>query len=173
MKEIWKPIIGFEELYEISSLGKVKSLSRIIIRNSIKNNFNKKESFLKPSLSKVGYFTVILCKNNLRITKKVHQLVAESFLGHIPCGYKLVVNHKNFIRTDNRVDNLEIITQRENANRKHLRSSSKYTGVCWDKHAKKWKSNITINGKSKHIGNFNNEKEASIAYEKKLLTLNK
>ena len=50
-------------------------------------------------------------------TKQVHQMVAESFLNHIPCGYKLVVNHIDFNRTNNAVQNLELVSARENSNR--------------------------------------------------------
>jgi hypothetical protein len=100
--------------------------------------------------------------------KPIHQMVAESFLGHVPNGLKSVVNHKNFIKNDNRLDNLEIVTVRENSNRKHIPHSSKYTGVGWHKRDKIWQSRIIINGAKKHLGYFHDELEASKAYEQAL-----
>lgn len=70
------------------------------------------------------------------------------------------------MKTDNRVDNLEIVTARENSNRKHLNSTSDYTGVYWRKRDKKWYVSIFFKGKTKHLGIFDNEKEASECYNK-------
>jgi ribosomal protein L15E len=71
-----------------------------------------------------------------------------AFLNHTPCGYKIVVDHiDNNIKTDNRLENLQLITQRENVSKDIKNTSSKYIGVCWHKKAKKWRSSIQINGK--------------------------
>ena len=158
--EVYRDVKGYEGLYQVSNLGNVKSL-----------NYNRggKERILKPSYS-VGYLKVSLCLNKAVKNRKIHQLVAEAFLNHKSCGHNLVVNHINFNKTDNRVDNLEIVTARENCNHKHIKSSSKYTGVTWYKSSKKWMSQITINGKNKHLGYFDSELKASNAYE---LALNK
>lgn len=167
MEEIWKTIEGFED-YQVSNFGRVKSLSRNVTG---KNNSVRilKEKILKPGVDKLGYLMVILSdKNNKRNTTKVHQLVSIVFLNHKKSGHKLVVNHKDFNRQNNYLDNLEIVTQRENSNRKHIKSSSKYIGVFWDNSRGKWVSKIQINGKSKHLGCFNIEIEASNAYQNKL-----
>ena len=102
--EIWKPVVGYEGLYECSNLGRVRSL-----------NYNHTN---KPKLLKQD-----LCKNNnLRVTlynrtKKrflVHRVVAEAF---IPNPYnKPEIDHINTIRTDNRVENLRWVTHTENMN---------------------------------------------------------
>jgi hypothetical protein len=73
-------------------------------------HFNK---LLKPSINSNGYYIVVLCDKGERKTKKVHRLVAETFLDNHGCG-KLEVNHKNGIKTDNRVENLEWVTRSEN-----------------------------------------------------------
>lgn len=107
-------------------------------------------------------------KNKKPDTFNIHQLVSIVFLGHNNCGYKLVVNHKDLNKQNNHVDNLEIVTQRENANRKHCKSSSQYVGVHWHKVAQKWIARIVINGKLKYLGCFTNEYDAHLAYQKRL-----
>ena len=156
--EIWKTIKGFER-YQVSSLGNVKSLN-------YKNTGSEK--IMVGGMDAYGYRNVSLRNNGNAKTRTVHQLVSESFLNHIPNGRKLVVNHKDFNRLNNHVDNLEIVTFRENTNKKHLKSSSKYTGVSWSKHANKWRSQIVLLGKPKHIGYFTNEEDAHNAYEEEL-----
>ena len=166
-EEIWKPVKGYEGLYEISSLGRVKSLSRSVLK---KNNriINLKEKILKPSINSRGYYCLILRKNFTPKSHTVHQLVASSFLNHIPNGYKNVVNHINFNRVDNRLINLEVITSRENTNKKHLKSSSKHTGVYYRKKDRKWQSQININGEVIYLGLYSEELKAKKAYEKAL-----
>jgi len=159
MIEEFRDVDGYDGVYQVSNLGRVKSLK-----------FGK-ERILKDSIRGDGYIRFFLCKDNKRNSRSAHQLVAVAFLGHKPCGFELVVNHINFDKTDNRVENLEIVTQRENSNRKHLKSSSIYTGVCWSKPAKKWQSSIRINGKLKHLGFFTDEIEAHQAYENALICI--
>jgi len=156
--EIWKIIEGFED-YEISNLGNVKSLKY------------GKEKILNKSINSQGYYCVCLSLNNKKYKKNIHQLLAVSFLNHTPNGYKLVINHIDFIRTNNKIENLEIVTQRKNANQKHLKSSSQYIGVSWAKHVNKWHAQIHINGKHKNLGYFINEIDAHNAYQKELLTI--
>lgn len=92
-KEVWKSIPNYEGLYEVSSLGRLKSL----IRNKI----------LSPS-KECGYLKTSLRKDGKQRKLAIHQLVAMAFLGHIPCGHKSLVNHINKNKLDNRIDNLKI-----------------------------------------------------------------
>lgn len=154
--EIWKSIKDYPN-YQVSNLGNIKSLNY---------NKTKKEKLLAKCVNDNGYETINLYKNGGNKNFKIHKIVAQEFLNHIPCGYKLVVNHINFIKTDNRVENLEIVTARENSNQNHLKSESKYTGVS--RCRKKWRSCIRINGKLKHIGVFETELEASKSYQKEI-----
>jgi hypothetical protein len=158
-EEIWKDVIGYEGIYQVSNLGMVKSFSR------------GKEKILK-GVNSLGYLEVTFYKLSLVKRKKVHQLVAETFIDKDYKSKGLVVNHINFKREDNRLENLEVVTQRQNSNFKHISSSSQYTGVTWFKQCKKWQSCIFINGKSKHLGYFDNEKEASDYYEAALICVN-
>jgi len=165
--EVWKDVKDYEGKYQISNYGNVKSLSRIMIRGN-GSKLTTKERMLKPCLDAEGYFHIGLWNNGKRKTTKIHQLVAIYFLNHTPCGYRLVVNHKDFNRTNNHIDNLEITTVRENTNQKHRPSTSKYTGVSWSKRDNKWISKIVINGKGKYLGRFKSEEDAYLAYEKEL-----
>ena len=152
-KEIWKDIPGYENKYQVSNFGKVKSLKNLNI--------------LKSRTGTTGYLYISLCGNSKCTTRKIHQLVAMAFLNHTPCGYKIVVDHKNNNPLDNRVENLQLITARENSS-KDAKGSSKYTGVSWDKQSNKWKSSIEIDGRKKNLGRFKCETAASLAYQNKL-----
>ena len=166
--EIWKEIKGFKN-YEVSSLGRIKSLASIVIYSNGKIG-GKKEKFLKLNLNGSGYLGMSLSKNNKRKTKTIHQLMAIAFLNHKPSGCKLVVDHINNVKTDNRLENLQLITHRENVS-KDRKGSSKHTGVSWNKRRSKWKSSIQINGKPKHLGYFTDELEAAQAYQNALKKL--
>ncbi len=159
MNEIWKDVVGYKGLYKISNLGSVKSLK-----------FNK-EKVLTKNLNTHGYLQVGLSKCGSVKSRGVHQLVAEAFLNHKPCGFKLVVDHQNGVRTDNKLENLQIITTRENNSKDKKGFSSKYTGVSWYNRTKKWKAQITISGKVKYLGSFTDELKASEAYQKALKEL--
>ena len=107
---------------------------------------------------------------------RVHQLVAMAFLGHVRDGsMKVLIDHKNDIKNDNRVENLQFLNNRENVTKSLDRSkcSSKYIGVYFDKSRNKWVSNITIENKKKHLGRFENEYDAHLAYQKALQELKK
>ena len=166
--EIWKSIEGCED-YEISNLGRVKSLARTVIFSDGRV-VSRKEKFLKLSVNDRGYLIVSLCKDTKSKTKKVHQLVAIAFLNHTPDGNKLVIDHIDNNPLNNKLGNLQIITHRENTS-KDRKGSSQYTGVSWHKPCKKWIARIYINGKSKNLGRFKDELEAAKAYQTALKEL--
>lgn len=154
--EEWALIPFYNENYYASNFGRIKSINY---------NRTKQEGILKSSINKHGYYIVGLSNGKKTKTFAVHRLVAMAFLNHKPCGHELVVNHINFNKLDNRVENLEIITQRENSNMKHINSTSKYTGVFWDKKSKKWRASITIKCHNIYLGLFDSEHDAHLAYE--------
>ena len=158
MQEEFRDVIGYEGFYQVSNLGNVRSLK-----------FGKQRILSEGKQNK--YLQVCLCKDGIRKNRTIHQLVAESFLGHKPCGYTLVVDHINNNKKDNRLKNLQLITTRNNAYKTQGNYSSKYKGVHWNKESKKWKVQICINNKIKHLGYFTNELEASKAYNNKLKEL--
>ena len=152
--EIWKAIPGYEGEYEVSNLGKVRSLKWGKVKE------------LKRVIHNSGYFMVNIYKIGKRKYFLVHQLVAMAFLNHKPEGMNLVVDHINKNKLDNSFENLRIITNRENCSNKFERNLP--TGVCWFKCSKKYRAQIQINGKVKCLGYFLTPQEASEAYEKAL-----
>lgn len=105
--EIWKPKKDYEGLYEVSNLGRVKSLGN-------GKSINSKEGILKPGKIKQGYLFVNLYKDGKRKMFLVHRLVAEAFLPNpenLP-----FINHKDEDKTNNSVDNLEYCTREYNNN---------------------------------------------------------
>ena len=162
--EIWKDVPEFEGYYQVSNLGNVKSLSRTILGRG-KHNTLLKERILKFSTSTNGYYQVILQKEGFKKIYKVHSLVAICFLNHTPDGtHNVVIDHINEVKTDNRLENLRLIGHRENVSRSMKNNTSTYVGVSWSKNAKKWISQITIEGKTKYLGLFDNEEDANKKY---------
>lgn len=98
MSRQWRDIAGYEGLYQVSDDGK--------IRNA------KRRRFLRPNIKKTGYAQVTLCKEGVCAYYSVHRIVASAFLAN-PCGLPQV-NHKNGVKTDNRVANLEWCDAAEN-----------------------------------------------------------
>lgn len=97
MKEVWRDIVDYEGLYQVSNLGNIKRENRML--NKIKHS--------------AGYLKVILCKNSVTKNCYIHRLVAKAFIPNPD--NKKTVNHKNGIKTDNRVENLEWCTFSENS----------------------------------------------------------
>ena len=164
-KEIWKDVVGYEGLYQVSNLGNVKSLKRI---GKYRDSYRViKEKILKNIKDNTGYLKVNLYCDGIQTKKHIHVLVAVSFLNHIPCGHKLVVDHINNNKLDNRVENLQIITQRYNLS-KDKKGTSHFTGVYWHKNYKKWCSQIIVNNRTIYLGSFKTEEEGHNAYKNAL-----
>ncbi len=111
MEEIWKSIKNYEGLYEVSNLGRVRSLDRVTITTNGKT-VPFKGKILKTIKHKNGYLKVNLNKDKKQKTHLVHRLVAEAFIPNP--NNKKYIDHINTIRDDNRVDNLRWVTASEN-----------------------------------------------------------
>lgn len=104
MKEIWKPVPNFESLYYVSNLGRFKSLGGRL--------GNWKEKILKPKVMRDGYLYIRLSKDKKQLFFNAHRVVATCFIPNPE--NKKEVNHKNLIKSDNCVSNLEWVTPKEN-----------------------------------------------------------
>ena len=105
MEEIWKDIEGYEGLYQVSNLGRVKSL---------KYNKTGRERILKIDKNKNGYLYILLYKNNKRKHYRIHRLVANAFIEN-PNNYPYI-NHKDECKSNNNVNNLEWCSPKYNIN---------------------------------------------------------
>lgn len=164
----YKKVVGYESLYEVSNTGVVKSLDRTV--KHLRYGLMKKKGRIL-NINKVnshGYLKATLTKNSKTKTYSVHRLVAEAFIPN-PSNYPQV-NHINGIKSDNRIENLEWITNRDNVNHywKSKNKSSKYPGVSFNKNSKKWIANIRTKEGQKYLGLFNTEYEAYKEYKKQL-----
>lgn len=152
MEEIWKDIEGYKGLYQVSNLGGVKSLSRVIImKNQAKRTINEK--ILKPSYNgDNGYLFVVLCKNGKNTPTFIHRIVALSFKENTE--HKPQVNHKNGKKDDNRLENLEWATPQENTI-----------------HA--YSFGLTTKGSARYNSKLSEEEAKSIKYDLAHLSYNK
>jgi vacuolar-type H+-ATPase catalytic subunit A/Vma1 len=140
-----KDINGYEGLYAVDENGNVFSFKC--------GKYRK----LKPGLNNKGYHIVFLYKDRKGKTHKVHRLVAMTFLDDY--SEDLQVDHIDGCRINNQISNLRIVTNQQNQwNR------TKAKGYYWDKIAEKWKSQIALNSKIKHLGYFDTEAEARDSY---------
>lgn len=116
--ETWKPIKDYEERYEVSNNGNVRSLGHNVCFLDYGKyvDFYRDGKLLKPTVNKYGYFVVTLYDPSTKKAKvhKVHRLVAEAFIPNVE--NRPMIDHINAIKTDNRVENLRWCTHKENMN---------------------------------------------------------
>ena len=110
MIEIWKPVKGYEGLYEVSNTGKIKSLEKFVDSGKCHRLF--KEHLLKYGIDNKGYLRTNLAKCGINKTVKVHRIVAEAFI--LNPDNKPQVNHIDGDKQNNNVNNLEWVNQSEN-----------------------------------------------------------
>ena len=155
MTEEWKDIEGYDGDYQVSSLGRIRSLK-----------FGKSR-ILKGRTDSDGYPTLVLCKNERRRSLRIGRLVAQAFLPD--WDEDLQVDHINGVKTEDTVENLRMVTNTENNRSFKTKTpgcTSRFRGVYWRKDSKKWQAIITLAGKQKHLGYFVNEAEAAKTWDK-------
>ena len=151
--EIWRDIPQYEGHYQVSNLGKVRSLKFNRIKDvTFLNNKNR--------------FVASLYNDGVRESGRLVSVIsAIAFLNHKPCGYKIVVDHIDNNPLNDRLYNLQLITQRENLT-KDKKNKSGYTGVYSVRN--RYYSLIRIGGEKKYLGVFSTKREASEAYQNEL-----
>ena len=111
--EVWKAINGYNERYEVSNFGRVRSKD-VVVNGRIENCHYKKGRILKPHTDKEGYKGVILCVNQKRKTFRLHRLVAAAFIPN-PDNFP-EIDHIDGDRANNHADNLRWSTRKLNSN---------------------------------------------------------
>jgi len=164
-QKVWKVVPGFSD-YEVSINGELRKE----LKESSKKVLKRDYRYMEGSIGSEGYkVTSIFNDEGVKKNMKLHTLVAMAFLGYKPDGTtKIVCDHINNIKTDNRLSNLQLIGNRENSSKDKKGGSSKFTGVNWDKRLSKWRAQISVNGKKEHLGLFKYELEAAGAYLNRL-----
>ncbi len=169
-REIWKPVKNYEDLYELSNYGKIKSLAKEWVCGINDVVHKKKKTILKFGIDGSGYCMVVLCKNGKLETCMISHLVWDHFGDRPRNGHILQVDHIKGKQND-RIDNLQLLANRQNTSKGHLQNGKKtsiYTGVSWYNIYKKWRAQIYINDKNKSLGYFKNEYQAHSVYQKAL-----
>ena len=150
MKETFKSIEGYEGMYEVSSLGRVKSLPR-----NGSGPYTTKEIYLKPGTNGGRYKIVCLTKNKTHKMILVHRLVAKAFI--LNPDNKMQVNHINAIKIDNNVNNLEWCTAKENTHHAMKNNLMDWSKPCKGEASGKSKLKIkeVVEIKNKFINGLN------------------
>lgn len=157
--EEWLPVVGYEGFYEVSNFGNVRSIKRTII-DSCNREFVKKSKLRKLSFDRHGYHKVTITKGGIHKTKKVHTLVAESFLNHCSGKNGMTVDHINNKRTDNRLSNLQVISYSLNTRKGKKNKTSRFHWVSLNKQSKRWIFCFENAGFKKKVGGFETEDAA-------------
>ena len=135
--------------YKVSSTGVVYSFKR------------GSKKVMKLTKDRYGYLRVGLMKDGKEKKFRVHQLVASAFLNHKIDGHKVCVDHINNVKSDNRVENLQLLSNRDNINKS---IKSKHRGVSYYKSLNKFRARTKVGGKYIHIGYYSSQQEATNAY---------
>ena len=152
INEQWRSISGYLN-YQVSNIGRVRNAtSGLIMKLSVDHN---------------GYHCIKLYRNGKQTNLKIHRLVSLEFIPN-PHNKPSVDHIDGKAKLNNTITNLRWATSLEQQGNttKQLNTSSQYKGVSWKKKNRKWAAAITIHGKQTHLGYFNNEEEAALAYNK-------
>jgi len=149
--EVFKEVPKYPN-YLVSNYGNVFSI-------------HSKKKLKQMLIKKSGYLVVNIYKDKRQESFLVHQLVAITFLQHKRCKQHRVVDHKDGNKQNNKLDNLQIISQRENSVKDKLKPNSGVTGVYWSTQNKKWQVRPRVCGKKVLIGYFDCKEQAGNVYK--------
>ena len=160
MSETWRPVVGFEGLYEVSDQGQVRNMSGLILKQLINSPEGQ-----PPRLQ------VMLSRDGKQYSRRTHRLVAEAFIPNPDS--KPECDHIDRDALNNAVANLRWVGRAENSWNQGVRknNTSGFRGVSWCKEKKRWCARIRASGKKVSLGAFLTAEEASAAYEAKAVEL--
>jgi hypothetical protein len=157
----WRPVVGYEGAYEVSSVGQVRSLDRV--RPNKVRPGRIKGRLLKPDDSR-AYYAITLCKDGGLNKMPVHRIVAEAFIGPRPDGYW--IDHINLNKRDNRASNLRYVTPAENRENVPVLAASGFKHVHYCsclggkyEYAKPWQARV----RRVYLGMYASPEEAANA----------
>jgi len=156
MKEIYKTIPEYEN-YQISNKGNVKRTYK-----------NGNEKILKQIIDTHGYKHINISKHSKTKTIKIHKLIAITWLNHKPNGHKKVIDHIDGNKLNNELENLQILTNRENIIKGERCKNNKVKSIGVNKCYKGYQAKISIKGKQIHLGTYMHESQAAWVYNNAL-----
>lgn len=161
MNEEWRPIESYEGLYEVSNLGRVRSLT-VRVRNGVGTRV-RRGRVLKQHATPEGYYTVMLSCASRQRRVQVSRLVGRAFLG-MPAD--LEIDHEDRNPANNAASNLRVATTAQNHRntRRPKTNTSGFKGVSWHRARGKWRASISVNNRTKQLGHFDTPEDAHAAY---------
>jgi len=157
--ETWVSVAGYEGIYEVSDLGRVRSVDRVSM-SSLRESQAIKGRLLKAGIAGTGYLTVSLCKEGKPRTHTVHELVARAFIGPRPEGAD--IDHIDSSRRNNLPSNLRYASHE--ANMRNLTIANSESGVLGVyRNGPGWAAQINYERKQRHLGTFSSIEEAARA----------
>lgn len=140
-EEIWRPVLGYAGLYEVSNFGRIKRLKRVVKQRNKVNitQHTFPERILSLSVTKFGYHRIGLTKDGVRRIYFVHRVVYEAFNGKIQENHE--IDHINTNRLDNRLSNLRSVTPKENRNNP---LSKQHYSISNTQIASRWKKKVLM-----------------------------
>lgn len=158
--EEWRDVVGYQTLYQVSNLGRVKSVERFLI-NSKGQNVKRRGVLLSPVKNSNGYIEVIISKRAKSRLVKVHLLVWDAFGNEQRQGRKIVVDHMDNDKTNCKLSNLQLLTHRRNT----VKDQSFTNLLGARKRGKRWFSQIKVDKEIRYLGTYDTELEAHEAYK--------
>jgi len=166
----WKIIPDTNNLFKINKSGRIIKLPHIIKYKDGRDKHIREEKEFEAKIDDRGYLSV----NNSILRKigggRIHHLLAHTFIGKVP--NKKVVDHIDDDKLNNSLDNLQIITIAENVRKSMIKKHKKIKGCYYRKNRKKWSAQIVIEGKIIRLGCFEQQEDATKAYEEALKKYN-
>jgi hypothetical protein len=165
----WHPFYynGLATNIEATKCGRIRRIQADWMKRKLNNLFEV--DFSKIKLHHNGYKIItIMIEGNGGKSFLIHQIISSVFLNHQINGHDFVIDHINSIKTDNRVENLRIVSFRENISKERSIKSGLPTGVHFKKKINCFQSKIKIKGKTIHLGYFKDLNLASQAYQNAL-----